>query len=93
MSHEDENDGKKSAEHDQGGGKTHVFYNKTKYEFDSDEVAGSVLYQTFQIPAGNKLFLDVAGHGEPDKFIPNDATVIHLKNGQHYYDLPPGTVG
>jgi len=80
-------------EQDRGGGKTHVFYKKTKYEFETNEVAGSVLYERFGIPTGNKLFLEVEGHGEPDKYIPNDATIIHLKNGQHYYDLPPGTVG
>lgn len=76
-----------------GAQKTTVFFNNKKHEFESEQVQGTTLYQTFQVPAGNKLFLDVKAHNDPDKFIPNDGTLVQLKNGSHFYDLPPGTVG
>lgn len=80
-------------ERSEGKEKTKVFYNGAKFEFEHEIVPGSELYSTFHVPSPNKLFLDVKGHNEPDKFIPNDNTPIPLKNGQQYYDLPPGTVG
>lgn len=76
-----------------GAEKTKVFFNDKKFEFESEQVPGTTLYQTFQVPAGNKLFLDVKAHNDPDKFIPSDSAPVQLKDGMHFYDLPPGTVG
>lgn len=70
-----------------------VFFNQEKFELETDTPTGAELYQIFNVPAGNKLFLDVKKPNEPDKFIPNDSTEIKVKNGDHFYDLPPGTVG
>lgn len=75
------------------GNKTVVFFNDAKHEFDSPNATGADLYAKFGVPAGNKLFLDVKKHNDPDRLIPNDSTPQSLKNGDHYYDLPPGTVG
>lgn len=73
--------------------RTVVIYGKKKYDLKDDHPTGAELYALFGIPAGNKLFLETPSEKEPDKPVPNDATRIHVKNGTHFYDLPPGTVG
>ncbi|MEE8167535.1 MAG: hypothetical protein V3T58_01515 [Candidatus Hydrothermarchaeales archaeon] len=70
-----------------------VHFNNEKFVLPESKTTGADLYQTFGVPSGNKLFLDVKSKNEPDKLIPNDAAEIELKNGDHFYDLPPGTVG
>ena len=53
----------------------------------------AALYQLGQVAAGYELFLEVQGDKE-DEPIPNNQTVIHLKEDQHFYSaqvtLNPG---
>jgi len=70
-----------------------IFFNKEKFDAPTSSMTGAELYQLFGVPTGNKLFFDVKKKDEPDKFIPNDGTTVELKNGDHFYDIPPATVG
>lgn len=80
----------------QGGAKATgvvVHYGKKKFDLTTDSPTGAELYTAFGIPAGNKLFLETPSDKDPDKPVANDATPFQVKNGSHFYDLPPGTVG
>ena len=46
--------------------------------------AGAALYVLGTIPAGYDLFRETHGPGD-DEFIPNDATVVTLHDGDHFY--------
>lgn len=54
---------------------------------------GATLYVLGEVAAGYDLWKEVPGKGD-DELIPNDATPIELKNGEHFYtaqsSLNPG---
>ena len=55
------------------------------------EMTGAQLKALAGIPETNLLFLEVHGPGE-DEPIAND-TVVHLRDGERFYDMPPGNFG
>ena len=61
------------------------------YKVHSEEITGAQLKALASIPETNLLFLEVHGPGD-DELIPNDMTV-HLHDGDHFYDMPPGNFG
>jgi E2/UBC family protein E/multiubiquitin len=65
--------------------------NKTHYEAPSSDMTGAQLKALGSVPVGNKLFKESPGK-DPDQLI-NDGDVVHLHNGDRFYDLPPGVVG
>lgn len=82
-----------NTEKEQSSNKVVVFFNDEKRELEGHEHTGASLYTAFGVPAVNKLFRDVKNPHDPDELIPNDSTVITVKSGDRFYDMPPGTVG
>jgi hypothetical protein len=61
------------------------------YQVHTEEMTGAQLKALAGIPEANLLFLEVHGPGD-DELIQND-TVVHLHDGDHFYDMPPGNFG
>jgi hypothetical protein len=61
------------------------------YKVHTEEMTGAQLKALAGIPEANLLFLEVHGPGD-DELIQND-TVVHLHDGDHFYDMPPGNFG
>lgn len=69
-----------------------IFFNKEKYIAPKDTMTGAELREFFKVPSENKLFKETPGKAHPDILIkPED--IVQLKNGDKFYDLPPGIVG
>jgi hypothetical protein len=68
-----------------------IFINKNPIKAPKEEMTGLELKQLGGIPRGNKLFREEPG-SHADTPISDD-TVVSLKNGDKFYDLPPGVVG
>lgn len=83
----DEKEGK-GKEHDK---KFPIFINDTKYFVTKEHMTGAELKELGKIPSGNRLFKEVPGN-KPDQPIADD-TVVELKAGDKFYDLPHGVVG
>jgi len=71
--------------------RTNIQINHTHYQVDATEMAGAQLKALGGIPEQNLLFREVHGPGD-DEQIQND-TVVHLHDGDHFYDMPPGNFG
>lgn len=65
----------------------------TKHHASPDPTTGHALYVLGAVPAGFDLYREVHGQGD-DELIPNDATTITLKEGDHFFSskqsLNPG---
>jgi hypothetical protein len=79
--------------HDEHGSKpgAQIFINKKPFKAPKEQMTGLELKDLGGIPHGNKLFHEEPG-SHPDTAV-GDATAITLKNGDKFYDLPPGVVG
>ena len=66
-----------------------------KHQVSPNPTTGHALYVLGGVQAGFDLFLEVQGKGD-DRLIPNDESVIDLKNGEHFYStqqvLNPGSI-
>lgn len=69
----------------------HIMIDHQEYTVHEDEMTGAQLKALAGIPEANLLFLEVHGPGE-DEPIQND-TVVHLRDGEHFFDMPPGNFG
>jgi hypothetical protein len=69
----------------------HIIIGENAFTVHQTEMTGAQLKALAGIPATNMLFLEVRGPGE-DEQIPNDKSV-HLRDGEHFYDMPPGNFG
>lgn len=73
--------------------KVSIHINGVHYKLDTDELTGAALKQLAGIPAANLLFREVHGPGaDDDEQIPDDS-LIHFKDGDHFYDMPQGNFG
>jgi hypothetical protein len=79
-----------SAEHGNKPG-PQIFINGKPHKAPKDEMTGAELKVLGGIADGNKLFKEEPG-SHPDTPIADSASVV-LKNGDKFYDLPPGVVG
>lgn len=61
------------------------------YEVDVTEMSGAQLKALGGIPSANLLFREVHGPGDDEQI--QDSTVVHLHDGDRFYDMPPGTFG
>jgi len=68
-----------------------IYINDVEYHVTDRKMTGTELKALASIPAGNWLYKEVPGP-RPDKLISDDE-VVHLKDGDRFYDLPPGTKG
>ena len=71
--------------------KTNIVINHQHFAVNGEEILGRDLKALAQIPEPNLLFRDVRGPGD-DEQIQND-TLVHLHDGDHFYDMPPGNFG
>jgi len=69
----------------------HITINHREFTVHVTEMTGGQLKALAGIPETNLLFLEVHGPGE-DEPIPNDK-LVHLRDGEHFYDMPPGNFG
>jgi hypothetical protein len=73
--------------------KTSIHIDGNHYNVETDEMTGAELKQLAGIAAANLLFREVHGPGkDDDEQIPADS-LIHLKDGDHFYDMPQGNFG
>ena len=68
----------------------------TEEKKSPNPTTGSDLYELGKVPADYELLREVPGPGD-DEEIPNDSTLIELKDGEHFYTskrkLNPGAHG
>jgi hypothetical protein len=69
----------------------HIVIDRHQYTVHEKEMTGAQLKALAGIPEVNLLFLEVHGPGE-DEQIQND-TVVHLRDGEQFFDMPPGNFG
>lgn len=68
-----------------------IIINHRPFHFDSADVPLTEIKERAGIPAANLLFLEEPGPGDDVPIA--EGSVVHLKSGQHYYDMPPGNFG
>jgi hypothetical protein len=68
-----------------------IVINQHHYKAPAAEITGAELKQLASIPAANLLFREVRGPGE-DELIQDDK-VVHLHDGDLFYDMPQGNFG
>lgn len=68
--------------------KIHIFVGKTKVEFETDQVTGRQIKEKAGVPLENDLALKDGG----ELILVTNDEVITIKNGQHFVDLPAGTI-
>jgi hypothetical protein len=71
--------------------KISIQINHQHYEVNSEQMTGTQIKVLAGIPEANLLFREVHGPGD-DEQIQNE-TVVHLRSGDHFYDMPPGNFG
>jgi hypothetical protein len=67
------------------------YINDVEYHVTDRKMTGAELKALASIPAGDHLYREVPGP-RPDKLIADDE-VVHLKENDHFYSIPPGTKG
>lgn len=68
-----------------------IFINDVRHVAPKEEMTGAEIKEFGVIPPENRLFKEEPG-SHPDTPVPDD-TVVQLKNGDKFYDLPSGVVG
>jgi hypothetical protein len=71
--------------------KINIQINHQHYKVDVEQMTGAQIKALGGIPEQNLLFREVHGPGEDEQI--RDDTVVHLHNGDHFYDMPPGNFG
>lgn len=71
--------------------KINIIIDNKHYEVHTETMTGSQLKALANIPEANLLFREIHGPGD-DELIQNDA-VVHLHDGDHFFDMPPGNFG
>lgn len=68
-----------------------VFFDEERIVLPKTTWTGAELRAFFKVPSGNSLFQEVPGK-HPDTLITPEMN-IEVKNGDKFYDLPPGVKG
>jgi hypothetical protein len=68
-----------------------IHINQHHYKLDVDEISGAGLKELAGIPLENMLFREVHGPGDDEQI--QSESVVHLKSGDKFYDMPPGNFG
>jgi hypothetical protein len=66
----------------------HIFVGKTKVEFDTDQVTGRQIKEKAGVPLENDLAIKRGG----ELVLVTNDELITIKNGEHFVDLPAGTI-
>jgi hypothetical protein len=67
----------------------HVHINKKLYVLHEPVLTGEQLKKLAGIPLENQLFIEHGGRDTPI----GDQQGVAMENGQHFYDVAPGTFG
>lgn len=71
--------------------KTNILINHHHFTIDGDDILGRDLKALAEILGVNLLFREVRGPGDDEQI--QDDTLVHLHDGDHFYDMPPGSFG
>ncbi len=71
--------------------KISIQINHRHYGVSAEQMAGAKIKALATIPEANLLFREVHGPGDDEQI--QSETVVHLRNGDHFYDMPPGNFG
>lgn len=69
----------------------HIAIDRQEYTVHEKEMTGAQLKALAGIPEANLLFLEVRGPGEDEQI--QNSTVVHLRDGEQFFDMPPGNFG
>ena len=69
----------------------HIIIDDKRYEVHTYELTGRQIKHLAHIPEANLLFRELHGPGD-DELVQNDS-VVHLHDGEKFYDMPPGNFG
>jgi hypothetical protein len=61
------------------------------YQVHARQMTGIELKRLAEVPDTNLLFREVRGPGDDEQV--QDETVVHLHDGDEFYDMPPGNFG
>lgn len=70
---------------------TNILINNHHYKLEADTVTGLELKQLAGIPSENMLFREARGHGDDEPI--DDHATITVRDGDRFYDMPPGNFG
>lgn len=70
---------------------TNISINNHHYKLEVSEATGAELKRIGGIPAPNLLFREEHGPGDDEQI--QDSTVVHLRDGDRFYDMPQGNFG
>jgi len=68
-----------------------IYINQHRHEVETDQATGTQIKALAAITETNLLFRE--GHGPGDDEQIQDQTLVHLHDGDHLYDMPPGNFG
>jgi hypothetical protein len=68
-----------------------IYINQHRHEVGSGQVTGTQLKALAAIPENNLLFREAHGPGDDEQI--QDQTLVHVHDGDHLYDMPPGNFG
>jgi hypothetical protein len=71
--------------------KTGIHLNHHRYELGTTQMTGAEIKQLAAIPEANLLFREVQGPGDDEQI--HNQTVVRLRHGDRFYDMPPGNFG
>jgi hypothetical protein len=71
--------------------KVNIQIDERHFEAGAAEMTGAQLKALAGIAPANLLFREVHGPGDDEQI--QDATVVHLHDGDRFYDMPPGNFG
>jgi hypothetical protein len=71
--------------------KINIRINQAHYKVEVEQMSGTQLKELAAIPTANLLFREVHGPGDDEQI--SDTTVVHLHDGDEFYDMPPGNFG
>lgn len=68
-----------------------IIINDHPYHVHVEEMTGLEIKQLAGIPENNLLFRETHGPGDDEKIENNSK--VHLRDGDKFYDMPPGNFG
>jgi Multiubiquitin len=71
--------------------KISIHVNQHQHGLESGQVTGAQIKALAAIPEANLLFREVQGPGDDEQI--HNETVVHIRHGDQFYDMPPGNFG
>jgi Multiubiquitin len=68
-----------------------ILLNQQHHEAGQAQMTGAQIKELAAIPGFNLLFREVQGPGDDEQI--HDQTMVRLRQGDRFYDMPPGNFG